>query len=154
MNRQKTALYWSRYYLIIHDSFIINKQKNRTSVICFKTKNRKMFLVSEWKNQKPIKIGPFFIYDNSFYCYSFLDWRTNRSVYSQPIVFFVWNQKWTAKSHGLFLHNSKNCPVLVFANSFFCFTSGTDSNVVDRQKAEVKCKNIKIKAKRIEWPSY
>ncbi len=38
----------------------------------------------------------------------------------------------------------------VFCKFFFHFSSGTDSRTVDRQEAEVKCKNIKIKAKRIE----
>lgn len=54
------------------------------NVICFKTKNGKLFLVSESINEK----RPVFGFANSFHHYSFLDWRMNRSV-SRTKVFSV-----------------------------------------------------------------
>ena len=58
---------------IIHHSFVIRKLKNGKSVICFKTKNKKTFSVSESNNEKPIKPGLFLVFADPFYRYSFLD---------------------------------------------------------------------------------
>ncbi len=130
--------FWFSYISFVNK----NRWNHVTSIFNFETNIRLVFLFWNYKWITDYPMIPRVSSDNP-----------NQKILVNP--FFVSNQKRKTEVTCLFVFLSPNKKpenqksVLVFVNSFFHFSFGTDSRILDRQEVEVKCKKFKIKAKRM-----